>query len=52
MSSLVNTLRRCHSTVRALMNRCAPISSHASPASHPDLVARLIRAAARVGARG
>ena len=27
-------------------------SSHASPASHPDLVARLIRAAARVGARG
>jgi pimeloyl-ACP methyl ester carboxylesterase len=27
-------------------------SSHASPASHPDLVARLIRAAARVGTRG
>jgi pimeloyl-ACP methyl ester carboxylesterase len=27
-------------------------SSHASPASHPDLVARLIRAAARVGAQG
>ena len=27
-------------------------SSHASPASHPDLVARLIRTAARVGARG
>ncbi|HKQ01454.1 MAG TPA: alpha/beta hydrolase [Actinomycetes bacterium] len=27
-------------------------SSHASPASHPDVVARLIRAAARVGARG
>jgi len=27
-------------------------SSHASPASHPDAVARLIRAAARVGARG
>ena len=27
-------------------------SSHASPASHPDLVARLIRAAARVGVRG
>ena len=27
-------------------------SSHASPASHPDELARLIRAAARVGARG
>ena len=27
-------------------------SSHASPASHPDVVARLIRAAARVGAQG
>jgi pimeloyl-ACP methyl ester carboxylesterase len=27
-------------------------SSHASPASHPDLVARLIRAAARAGVRG
>jgi pimeloyl-ACP methyl ester carboxylesterase len=27
-------------------------SSHASPASHPEVVARLIRAAARVGARG
>jgi hypothetical protein len=27
-------------------------SSHASPASHPDLVAGLIRAAARVGVRG
>jgi hypothetical protein len=27
-------------------------SSHASPASHPHLVARLIQAAARVGARG
>jgi hypothetical protein len=26
-------------------------SSHASPASHPDVVARLILAAARVGAR-
>jgi len=27
-------------------------SSHASPASHPDVVARLIRAAARAGTRG
>jgi pimeloyl-ACP methyl ester carboxylesterase len=27
-------------------------SSHASPASHPEVVARLIQAAARVGARG
>ena len=26
MSSLVNSLRGCHSTVRALMSSCAPIS--------------------------
>jgi len=26
MPSLVNTLRRCHSTVRGLMNSSAPIS--------------------------
>jgi hypothetical protein len=31
MSSLVNTLRRCHSTVRALMNSCAPISGFDRP---------------------
>jgi hypothetical protein len=27
----VNTLRRCHSTVRALMNNCAPISGFEKP---------------------
>ena len=31
MPSLVNTLRRCHSTVRALMKSCAPISGFDRP---------------------
>ena len=31
MPSLVNTLRRCHSTVRALRNSCAPISGFDRP---------------------
>lgn len=30
MPSLVNTFRRCHSTVRGLMNSCAPISEFRS----------------------
>ena len=38
MSSLVNTLRRCHSTVRAPMNSCAPVPpSGLKP--HDDLLA-------------
>jgi hypothetical protein len=32
MSSLVNTLRRCYSTVRGLMNSSAPISGFVCPA--------------------
>ena len=31
ISSFVKTLRRCHSTVRALMNSCAPISGFDRP---------------------
>ena len=31
MSSFANTLRRCHSTVRALRNRRAPISGFVRP---------------------
>jgi hypothetical protein len=31
MSSLVNTLRRCHSTVRGLRKSCAAISGFESP---------------------
>ena len=61
MPSLVNTLRRCHSTVRGLMYSCAPISGFVRPSRASraicascggELVARLDRALAHGLTRG
>ena len=48
MPSLPNTLRRCHSTVRELMNSCAPISGLVSP----QAASRAICASCAVRSRG